>query len=44
MADSCMVTILSLIVSILGVKVVHKIITTCCWEMSAPSDVIFLLI
>ncbi len=42
-ADSCMVTILSLIVLILEVKLFIKSLLLCCWEMSATVDVIFLV-
>ncbi len=40
-ADSCIVKIVSLIVSILEVKQFIKSLLLCCWVMSAPADLIF---
>ncbi len=40
-ADGCMVTIWSLIVSILEVKLFIKSLLLCCWEMSTTVDALF---
>ncbi len=40
-ADGCMVTMWSLIVSILEVKYFKKSVLLCCWEMSTPVDALF---
>ncbi len=40
-ADGCMVTMWSLIVSILEVKYFKKSMLLCCWEMSTPVDALF---